>query len=109
MFIRRTAATILVDAQMAVRSGSWIVTRTHNPHPAMDRLEVLLASPASDDAISDAVDALHLVVGKAMMAGDLATDGFEQFDLADIHPDLLHADAEVPVAANDAMPLRRAA
>ena len=109
MFIRRTAATILVDARMAVRSGSWIVTRTHNPHPAMDRLEGLLSSPASDDAIADAVDALHLVIGQALMAGDLATDGFEEFDLADIHPDLLHADVEVPGAANDVMPLRRAA
>jgi hypothetical protein len=111
MFIRRTAATILVDAQLAIDSGSWIVTRTHNPHPAIARLERILASPASDDDVSDAVDALYLVMGQAQMAGDLATAGYEQYELADIHP-ALAIDEAAPVLAtpaNDVAPLRRAA
>lgn len=111
MFIRRTAATLLVDAQLAIDSGNWIVSRTHNPHPAIARLERVLASPASDDEVSDAVDALHAVMGDAQMAGELATAGYEQFELADIHPDHVVEDAvaTTAAAANDDAPLRRAA
>lgn len=111
MFIRRTAATLLVDAQMAIRSGSWVVSRSHNPFPAMERLETTLASPASDDDVSDALDALYVIMGDAMMAGEAMIAGFEQFELSDIHPELIvETVAEAPVAANDAhIPLRRAA
>lgn len=111
MFIRRTAAVLLVDAEMAIRSGSWIVSRTHNPLPAMASLELMLASPASDDTVSDAVDVLYAVMGEAMMAGEAMIPGYEQFEIGDIHPELLiDTPAEAPIAANDAStPLRRAA
>ena len=107
MFIRRAAATLLVDVQLAVRSGSWIVSRSHNPFPAIRTLETVLVSPASDDAVTDAVDALHGFMGQAMMAGEACMPGYEQFELGDIHPQLL-IDAPVE-AANDDLPLRRAA
>lgn len=109
MFIRRAAATLAVDVQMAIRSGAWTPSRTNSPFAALDRLETLLASPASDDDVSDAVDALYLVMGTAMMAGEAMIDGYEQFDLVDAHPELIVEVAETAVAANDDAPLRRAA
>lgn len=108
MFIRRAAATLLVDVEMAIRSGDWTPSRTHSPFGAMAKLEEVLASPASDDAVSDAVDGLHIVLGNAMMAGEAVIAGYEQFEIGDIHPDLI-VTAPVPAANDDTVPLRRAA
>ena len=110
MFLRRTAATMLVDAEMAVRSGSWIIGRGLDPLPAMSRVDAMLAVPTSEDELSDAVDRLHSVMGDAMMAGDLTIEGYETFEIGDVYPNLpSYAPAEMPVAANDAVPMRKAA
>lgn len=110
MFLRRTAATMLVDAEMAVRSGSWIIARGLDPLPAMSRVELLLAAPSREDDLSDAVDGLHKVMGDAMMAGDLAIPGYETFEIADVYPKLpAYEAADPPAAANDAHDLKKAA
>lgn len=107
MFIRRAAATLLVDAQMAIRSGAWTPSLTHSPTMAMLILEMALASPLSDDDVAQAADALQTVIGEAMMAGEACMPGYEQFELGDVHPELI---VETPAAANDdVLPLRRAA
>lgn len=109
MSIRRSAATLLVDCQMAIRTGAWTPTLTHSPTMAMLILEMALCSPLSDDDVSEAVDGLYAVIGDAMMAGECAMPGYEQFELVDIHPQLL-IDAPAATAANDdAAPLKRAA
>ena len=107
MFTRRKAAVLLVDAQMALRSGSWIVNDTRNPTDAISSLERTLASPASDESVADAMDVLYAVMGEAQMAGELMTDGFEQYQLGDILPELI---IPVPVVvANDIAQLPKAA
>lgn len=108
MFIRRAAATLLVDVEMAIRSGDWTPSRTHSPFAAMANLERTLASPATDDDVSDALDGLHIILGNAMMAGEAAVAGYEQFEIGDIHPDII-VPAPAPAANDDAAPLRRAA
>jgi hypothetical protein len=108
MFIRRAAATLLVDVQMAIRSGAWTPSRTHSPFPALTALDRALTTVASDDEVSDAVDALYGIMGDAMMAGEATIAGYEQFELGDIHPALL-VEASVGAANDDALPLRRAA
>lgn len=108
MFIRRTAATMLVDATMALRTGDWhTVTRGNCPRAAIARLETLLAEPSTEDQVTDGVDALYAVIGRAVQAGELTIAGHEQFDLLDAHP-ALEIVAQT-VAANDDVPLRKAA
>lgn len=110
MFVRRAAAMLLVDCQMAIRSGAWTPTRSANPFPAIATLGAILSSPASDDVVADAADALYAVLGEAMMAGEAVVPGYEQFELADAAP--LHLADVLPEAANDApatLPLPRAA
>lgn len=110
MFLRRTAATMLVDAEMAVRSGSWIIGRGLDPLPAMRGLDLMLQAPSHEDDLSDAVDRLHKVMGDAMMAGDLAIPGYETFEIADVYPNLpSHEPVDPLVAANDAVALPKAA
>ena len=110
MFIRHTAAVLLVDAQMALRSGSWIVNEARNPEAAIQELEKISTSPASDEAITEVVDRLYAIMGEAQMAGELMTNGFEQFHLSDIHPEQIIDTVEpVAIAANDSQQLRKAA
>lgn len=107
MFTRRNAAILLVDAQMALRSGSWIVDDARNPAVAIGSLERTLASPASDEIVADVMDKLYTVMGEAQMAGELMTQGYEQYQLGDILPELI---ITVPaIAANDVAPLPKAA
>jgi len=108
MFIRRAAAVMLVDAEMALSTGDWhTVTRGNCPRAAMRRLDALLNAPAGEDAVSDAVDALYEIIGRAIQAGELVAPGHEQFHLLDAHP-ALEITAQ-PVADNDDEPLRKAA
>lgn len=111
MFIRRSAATTLVDAQMALRSGSWTPVRGCDPISAMTDLEAILQEIASDDQVAEAADRLTAIVQEAVMAGDCQAFGFEQFEMSDAHPRLAAMQpVETPVAANDvAAPLKRAA
>lgn len=109
MFIRRAAATLIVDATMALRTGDWHnVTRGNCPHAAIARLETLLDTAAGEDQMSDGVDALYAIMGRAAQAGELIMPGFEQFNLLETCP-ALEIQA-LPVAVNDDdMPLRKAA
>lgn len=108
MIVRRNAAMLLVDCQMALRSGAWTPTRSASPFAGMATLERMLASPASDESISNAADALYDVLGQAMMAGEAAVPGYEQFELGDL-TDTLFAEEVSPKAANENEAMRTAA
>lgn len=111
MFIRRAVASTLVDAQMAVRTGTWIPVRGCDPTRAMEKVEAILLTSASDDAIAAAGDTLMAIMQEAVMAGDCQAFGHEQYMLSDAYPRLeamIPQDA-VAAANDDTAPLRRAA
>lgn len=101
-FSRRSAARLLVDVEMSLRSGRWIVGDA-DPASAIVELDAVLCSPSSDAAVDASADRLSSIINQAMIDGVCTMPGYEQCEPGDL------AEIAHPTAANDIHPALRAA